>query len=101
MTHEDNNNHRRNTLKIVGTPLTKVCLEEGISTRGNGRKSPEYDCISRMWREDQKIHPILWNARKQNLEREERLLKETKLKIRHAELMIEGLKELLASKQTA
>ena len=98
VTHEDNNNHRRNTLKIVGTPLTKVCLEEGISTRVNGRKSPEYDCISRMWRGDQKIHPILWNARKQNLEREERLLEMTKLRVRHAELMIEGLKKLTTSK---
>ena len=101
VTHEDNNSHRRNTLKIVGTPLTKVCLEEGISTRANGRKSPEYDCISKMWREDQKIHPILWNARKQNLEREERLLEKTKLEVRRAEVMISAYKELLASKQTA
>ena len=101
VTREENLSCRKNTLKIGGTPLAKVCREEGISTRVNGRKSSEYGCISRMWREDQKIHPILWNARKQNLEREERLLEMTKLRVRHAELMIAAYKEILASKQTA
>ena len=101
VTREENLSCRKNTLKIGGTPLAKVCREEGIPTRVNGRKSHEYGCISRMWRSNQKIHPLLWDARKQNLEKEERLLEITKLKCRHAELMIEGLKELLASKQTA
>lgn len=98
VTREENLSCRKNTLKIVGTPLAKVCMEEGISTRVNGRKSPEYDCISRMWREDQKIHPILWNARKQSLEKEERLLEMTKLRVRRAELMIDMLKKLTTSK---
>ena len=98
VTREENLSCRKNTIKIGGTPLANICREEGISTRVNGRKSPEYNCISRMWREDQKIHPILWNARKQNLEREERLLEMTKLRVRHAELMIEGLKKLTTSK---
>ena len=47
---------------------------------------------------DKKIHPLLWNARKQNLEKEERLLEMMKLKIRHAELMIEGIKKLTTLK---
>ena len=101
VTREENLSCRKNTLKIGGTPLAKVCREEGIQTRVNGRKSHEYDCISRMWRMSQKIHPILWNSRKQNLEKEERLLEMTKMKCRHAELMIDGLRELLSSKQTA
>lgn len=101
VTREENLSCRKNTIKIGGTPLAKVCRAEGISTTVNGRTSPEYGRISRMWRMNQKIHSLLWNARKQNLEKEERLLEITKLKCRHAELMIAGLKELLASKQTA
>ena len=101
VTREENLSCRKNTIKIGGTPLAKVCREEGISTMVNGRQSPEYDRIRRMWRMDKKIHPLLWNARKQSLEKEERLLEIAKLKIRHAELMIKGLRELLASKQTA
>ena len=101
VTREENLSCRKNPIKIGGTPLAKVCREEGISTMVNGRTSPEYDRISRMWRMDKKIHPLLWDARKQNLEKEERLLEMTKLKIRHAELLISACKELLASKQTA
>ena len=101
VTREENLSCRKNTLKIGGTPLAKVCREEGIPTCVNGRKSHEYDCISRMWRSDQKIHPLLWDARKQNLEKEERLLEMTKLRCKRAELMIKGLRELLAPKQTA
>ena len=101
VTREENLSCRKNTIKIGGTPLATVCREEGISTRLNGKTSPEYDCIRRMWRMDKKIHPLLWGTRKQNLENEERLLEITKLKVRHAELMIKGLRELLAEKQTA
>lgn len=101
VTREENLSCRKNTLKIGGTPLAKVCREEGIPTRVNGRKSHEYACISRMWRRNQKIHPLLWDARKQNLEKEERLLEMMNMKIRRAELMISAYKELLASKQTA
>ena len=98
VTREENLSCRKNTIKIGGTPLAKVCRDEGIPTRVNGRKSPEYDCISRMWRRSQKIHPLLWNARKQSLEKEERLLEITKLKCIRAELMIEAVKKLTTSK---
>lgn len=98
VTREENLSCRKNTIKIGGTPLAKVCRAEGISTTVNGRTSPEYGRISRMWRMNQKIHPLLWNARKQSLEKEERLLEITKLKIRRAELMIKGLREFLASR---
>lgn len=98
VTREENLSCRKNTIKIGGSPLAKVCREEGIPTRLNGKKSPEYGRISRMWRRDQKIHPLLWNARKQSLEKEERLLEITKLKCRHAELMIEATKKLVTSK---
>ena len=101
VTREENLSCRKNTTKIGGTPIANICREEGIPTRMNGRKSLEYDRIARMWRSDQKIHPLLWDARKQSLEKEERLLEITKLKCRHAELMIAYYKELLASKQTA
>ena len=101
VTREENLSCRKNTLKIGDTPIANICREEGIPTRANGRKSTEYNCISRMWRQDQKIHPLLWNARKQNLEKEERLLEITKLKCRRAELMIEGIKKLTTSKHTA
>ena len=98
VTREENLSCRKNTIKIGGTPLAKVCREEGIPTYVNGRKSNEYNCISRMWRMEQKIHPILWDARKQNLEKEERLLEITKLKCIRAELMIEAVKKLTTSK---
>lgn len=98
VTREENLSCRKNTIKIGGAPLAKVCREEGIPTRVNGRKSHEYSCISRMWQSHQKIHPLLWDARKQSLEKEERLLEITKLKVRHAELMIEGIKKLTTSK---
>lgn len=98
LTCEENLSCRKNTIKIGGAPLAKVCREEGIPTRLNGKKSPEYNCIGRMWIVDKKIHPILWDARKQNLEKEERLLEMTKLKIRHAELMIAGLQRVISLK---
>ena len=100
-TQSDNLSGREKTTKLAGHPLTKICQDEGIPTRLNGKKSPEYNRISRMWLVDRKIHPTLWNARKQNLEKEERLLESTKLECRRAELMIEAYKELLASKQTS
>ena len=96
MTREENQSYRRNTRKMNGIPLAKICREEGIFST-----SLEYKKIARVWRERDEIHPILWNARKQSLEKEERLLEMTKLKIRHAELMIAAYKELLASKQTS
>ena len=96
VTREENQSYRRNTRKMNGIPLAKICREDGISS-----KSLEYKKIARVWRERGEIHPILWNARKQNLEKEERLLEIVKLKCRRAELMISAYKELLAPKQTA
>ena len=93
VTREENQSYRRNTRRMNGIPLSKICREEGIFST-----SLEYKKIARVWRERCEIHPILWNARKQNLEKEERLLEMTKLKVRHAELMIEGLKKLTTSK---
>lgn len=93
VTREDNQSYRRNTQKMIDTPLAKVCREEGISTR-----SLEYHKIARVWRERSEIHPILWIARKQNLEKEEHLLEATKLRCRRVELMIKGLREFLASR---
>lgn len=93
VTREENQSYRRNTRKMNGIPLAKICREYGISS-----KSLEYKKIARVWRERGEIHPILWNARKQNLEKEERLLEMTKLRCKRAELMITAYKELLASK---
>ena len=93
VTREENQSYRRNTRKMNGIPLAKICREEGIFST-----SLEYKKIARVWRERDEVHPILWNARKQSLEKEERLLEMTKLKIRRAELMIEGLKKLTTSK---
>lgn len=101
VTELENNYNRCDTSRVNGVPLIKICREEGLSVRENGQSTRIYKNIQWMWRRNQKIHPILWNARKQNLEKEERLLEITKLKCRHAELMIAGLKELLSSKQTA
>ena len=98
VTELENNNNRCDTSRVNGVPLIKICREEGLSVRENGQPTRVYKNIQQMWRRSQKIHPILWNARKQSLEKEERLLEITKLKIRHAELMLEGLKKLITSK---
>lgn len=93
VTREVNKEHRHNTRKINGIPLTKICREEGIFTN-----SPEYSRIAMMWGTRGVIHPLLWNSRKQNLEKEERLLEITKLKCKRAELLIEGIKKLTTLK---
>ena len=101
VTAQENVSHRSNTVLLLNTPLSVVCRGEGIETVRDKEETPEYKHIRWAWVRNQKIHPLLWNARKQNLEKEERLLEIAKLKTRHAELMIKGLKEILASKQTA
>lgn len=93
VTREENQSCRSNTRKMNGIPLAKICREEGISS-----KSLEYKKIARVWREQGEIHPLLWNALKQNLEKEERLLEKTKLEVERAELLIEGIKKLTTSK---
>ena len=98
VTAQENVSHRSNTVLVLDTPLSVVCRDEGIMTLRDKEETPEYKHIRWAWVRHQKIHPILWNARKQNLEKEERLLEMTKLKVRRAELMIEGLKKLTTSK---
>ena len=98
---QENVSHRSNTVLVLDTPLSVVCRDEGIVTLRDKEETPEYKSIRWSWVQHQKIHPLLWNARKQSLEKEERLLEIAKLKIRRAELMIASYKELLASKQTA
>lgn len=101
VTAQENQSHRSNTVLLLNIPLSVVCRGEGIETVRDKKETPEYKHIRWAWVRHQKIHPLLWDARKQSLEKEERLLEIIKLKTRHAELMITAYKELLASKQTA
>ena len=102
VTPKENNNNRRNTLRLDdGTPLAMFCSSIGIDTLKGRGLTPKYSRIQNMWKKRNKPHPELMQALKDDTDRQSRLLEMTKLKIRHAELMIMGLKELLASKQTA
>ena len=102
VTPKDNINNRRNTLRLDdGTPLAMFCSALGLKTREGGKVTQKYNRIQMMWRSRHKPHPELMQALKDDTDRQSRLLEMTKLKIRHAELMIAGLKELLALKQTA
>ena len=99
VTPKENNNNRRNTLRFDdGTPLAMFCSSIGIDTYEDRGK---YTRIQMMWKRRHKPHPELMQALKEDTDRQSHLLEMTKLKIRHAELMIAGLKELVASKQTA
>ena len=101
VTCKENNNNRRNTSRLDdGTPLAMFCTSIGIKTREGGKVAKKYNRIHMMWRRH-KPHPELMQALKEDTDRQLRLLEMTKLKIRHAELMIAGLKEILASNQTA
>ena len=102
VTCEENNNNRRNTLRLNdGTPLAMFCSSIGIKTREGGRFTKKYGRICMMWKRAHKPHPDLMQSLKEDTDRQSRLLEATKLEVRRAELMIAGLKELLASKQTA
>ena len=102
VTPKENANNRRNTTVLDdGTPLAMFCSSIGIKTREDGSATKKYVRIQYMWRKSHKPHPELMQALDDDTKKEERLLEMTKLKIRHAELMIAGLKELLALKQTA
>lgn len=101
LSHRENNNNRRNTLRLDdGTPLAMFCSSVGIETYEGGSITLKYSRIKAMWARRHKIHPELMQALKENVDKQSRLLEITKLKRRHAELMIAGLKELLRSKQT-
>ena len=102
VTPKENSNNRRNTLRLDdGTSLADFCSSIGIKTREGGGPTQKYKRIQLMWSRTHKPHPELIQALKEDIDNQSRLLEMTKLKIRHAELMIDGLRELLASKQTA
>ena len=102
VTPKENTNNRRNTCRLDdGTSLAMFCTSIGIDTREGGGITQRYRRIYTMWSQEHKIHPELMQALRDDTDKQSRLLEITKLKIRHAELMIAGLKEILASKQTA
>ena len=99
VTPKENNNNRRNTWRLGdGTPLAMFCSSIGIDTHEGEKVTKKYDRIRKMWNRAHKPHPELIQALKEDTDRQSRLLEMTKLKIRHAELMIEGLKKLTTSK---
>ena len=99
---KENSNNKRNTVRLDdGTPLALFCTSVGIETFEEDKTTKQYKRIRDMWRRTHKPHPELMQALKDDTDNQSRLLEMTKLKCRHSELMIEGLKELLASKQTA
>ena len=99
VTPKENNNNRRNTLRLNdGTPLAMFCSSIGIKTLEGEKVTKKYNRIQQMWIHGHKPHPELMQALKEDTDRHSRLLEMTKLKIRHSELMIEGLKKLMTSK---
>ena len=98
----ENTNNRRNTSRLDdGTSLAMFCSSIGINTYEGGKVTKKYSRIQMMWMRSHKPHPDLMQALKEDTDNQTRLLEMTKLKIRHAELMISAYKELVASKQTA
>ena len=99
VTPKENANNRRNTLRLEdGTPLAMFCSSIGIKTLEGGKITKKYYRIQMMWRKKHKPHPELMQALKEDTDRQSCLLEITKLKIRRAELMIEGLKKLTTSR---
>ena len=100
VTPRENTNNRQNTVRLDdGTPLALFCYELGIVTCGEDHNpTPQYRRIRRAWVAKHKIHPELIQALKEDTDRQSHLLEITKLKIRYAELMIEGIKKLTTLK---
>ena len=99
VTCKENNNNRRNTLRLDdGTPLAMFCTSIGIKTLEGRSPTSKYNRIQLMWSRTHKPHPELIQALKEDTDRQSRLLEITKLKVRHAELMIKGLKKLMTPK---
>ena len=95
----ENVNNRRNTVKLNdGTSLAMFCSSIGIETCEAGKRTKQYGRILDTWIHGHKPHPELMQALKEDIDNQSRLLEMTKLKIRHAELMIDGLKKLTTSK---
>ena len=102
VTCKENLNNRRNTVRLDdGTPLAMFCSSIGIDTLKGRAPTKKYLRILTMWKRRNSPHPELMQALREDMDKQSRLLEMTKLKIRHAELMISAYKELLASKQTA
>lgn len=103
VTAKENSSCRKNTIRMDdGTPLAMFCSSIGIKTcEKGGVPTPKYLKILKTWRRGHKIHPELMQALKDDTDKQSRLLEMTKLSCKRAELMIKGLRELLASKQTA
>ena len=102
VTPKENANNRRNTTVLDdGTPLAMFCSSIGIKTLEGKDATKKYHRILMMWKRSHKIHPDLMQALKEDVDKQSRLLEITKLKVCRAERMIAGLKELLASNQTA
>ena len=99
VTPKENTNNRRNTLCLDdGTSLAMFCASIGIETCVGRKVTQKYGRIESVWRRRHKIHPELMQALKDNTDNQSRLLEITKLKVRRAELMIEGIKNLITSK---
>ena len=102
VTPKENTNNRRNTLRLDdGTPLAMFCASIGIETYEGKEHTKKYNRIRVMWAKGHKPHPELMQALKDDTDRQSRSLEITKLKCRHAELLISAYKGILASKQTA
>ena len=96
---KDNINQRDCTVRLPdGTSLAMFCSALGLKTREGGKIARKYGRIQAMWMQAHKIHPELMQALKEDTDKQLRLLEITKLKIRHAELMIEVTKKLVTSK---
>ena len=100
VTAKENSSCRKNTIRLDdGTPLALFCSSIGIKTcEKGGVPTPKYLKILKTWRRGHKPHPELMQALKEDTDNQSRLLEITKMKIRHAELMIEGIKNLTTSK---
>ena len=99
VTCKENNNNKRNTVRLNdGTSLAMFCSSIGIETYEGGKVTKKYGRIQSMWRHGHKIHPELMQALKEYTDNQSRLLEITKLKCRHAELIIDGLKKFTTSK---
>ena len=102
VTPKENANNRRDTWRLDdGTPLAMFCTSIGINTREDGSTTQKYGRIRDMWKRSHKIHPDLMQALKEDVDKQSRLLEITKLKVCRAELMMDRLKDILASNQTA
>ena len=63
VTPKENTNNRRNTLRLEdGTSLSMFCSKVGIQTRENGKKTKQYNRISKAYRKHHRAHPELIEA---------------------------------------